>query len=163
MWNLSQYVVHWGLSLTAPVLIMAQKRKLVCLVFGRFRIVESQNGRPTTAYGKNELFLLLGNWYFRVQIWNLHKILLHFHVSHIKIGQAVPVSRSNEFCLISIIRSLISIISQNRWCMTREPLVRFWSLMCDTWKWGRILCRFQICIKEYQYPNRKKVHFFAIC
>ncbi len=28
------------------------------------------------------------------------------------IGQAVPVSRSNEFQLISIIRSLISIISQ---------------------------------------------------
>ncbi len=31
----------WGLSSTATMLIMAQKRKLARLVFGRFRIVES--------------------------------------------------------------------------------------------------------------------------
>ncbi len=36
MWNLIQFVVHWDLSLTAPVLIMAQKRKVAHLVFGSF-------------------------------------------------------------------------------------------------------------------------------
>ncbi len=36
MWNLSQYVVHWGLTLMASVQITPQKRKLVHLVFGRF-------------------------------------------------------------------------------------------------------------------------------
>ncbi len=38
----------WGQSLMAPVRIMAQKQKLADLVFGRFRIVDSKNGRTTT-------------------------------------------------------------------------------------------------------------------
>ncbi len=36
----------------------------------------------------DQLFSLLGNWYFWLQIWNLHKILQSLHLSHIKIEQA---------------------------------------------------------------------------
>ena len=60
-----------------------------------------------------------------MQIWNLHKILPFFHVSHIKIGQAILASCSNEYLLIMLISILISIISVSHSCVTWEPLVRF--------------------------------------
>ncbi len=87
MWDLMVILPLWGLSLTAPVLLMAQKLKLSHLVFGRFYIVETHNDHNlhNLAYGK-KTFLLMGNWYFCLQNWKLHGILASFHVSHIKIG-----------------------------------------------------------------------------
>ncbi len=40
LWALTVILPLWGLSLTAPVQIMAQKRKVAHLVFERFHIVE---------------------------------------------------------------------------------------------------------------------------
>ncbi len=36
-------------------------------------------------------------------------------------------------------------------------------LTYDTWKFCRILCRFQICSQKYQFHHSKKVDFFALC
>ncbi len=41
------YASLWGPGLMAPVLKMAQNENIAHLVFGWFRIVESQNGRTT--------------------------------------------------------------------------------------------------------------------
>ena len=48
LWNLSQFVVHWSLILMASVQITPQKRKLACLVFGRFRILSTMRNLPKT-------------------------------------------------------------------------------------------------------------------
>ncbi len=59
--------------------------------------------------------------------------------------------------LIMLIGDLIMLISQN--LLQREAGTVCLILMCDTWKLARNLCRFQICIEKYQFPNSKKVQF----
>ncbi len=38
------------------------------------------------SFSEMATFLLLGKWYFWVQIFNLHEILANFHVSHKEVG-----------------------------------------------------------------------------
>ncbi len=80
MWNLSQFVVHWGLTLTAPVLITAQKRKVAHLVFGIFVFVVLFTQKPSTL-GPNGPQI---GWdfkrepeqiYFRGNFWHQFKLL----------------------------------------------------------------------------------------
>ncbi len=103
---------------------------------------------------KKWTFLLLGNLYFWMQ---KHEILANFHASHIKIGQAVPTSSSNEFWLISIIRILISIISRNRWWVTLETLVGFWCVIHEIWLKFRVDVK--SAFRNINFPIAKKFIF----
>ncbi len=50
-------------------------------------------------------------------------------------------------------------------CSTHTPLysVLFFCLIltCDTWKYPRIPCRFQIWTQKYQIPDSKNLHFLT--
>ena len=74
---------------------------------------------------------------------------------------SISCAKHHQNSSIMLISRLISIISWTGYCSLSG--IACLILVYDTWKFCRILSRFQICSNKYQFHNNKNLIFFTPC